>query len=412
MKLKYMAQLVAGGTPPVDDPNMWATDEGEGVPWVAISDMSAGGTVVDTDRRISAAGISARRLSVAEPGTVLFAMYASVGAVATLGTRATWNQAVLGIRPRNNRADGRFLAYWLRHLAPQMKALVRASTQDNLNADQVANFPVIDISLAEQRRIADFLDDQVDRIDHLIAARRRQSTARLALLRESLRQRWIELAKKYGVVRLAWWLRRLEQGWSPEADARTADEGEWGVMRAGCVNGGVFNETDHKALPVTMMPRMQYEIEPGDLLMSRASGSRDLIGSAAIVPFDVRSRLLLPDKIYRLSLARDISATYVFEMLRTPAAREVILSGISGAEGMANNIPSGIVRSIPVPAVPVSDQVSIASGFGDSWASYQLAIELSDRSIELLTELKRSLITAAVTGEFDVSAADGSGLVV
>jgi type I restriction enzyme S subunit len=118
---------------------MWSLDPDDGTPWVAIGDMSSGRLVTTTDRRISPIGIESKRLTVAEAGTVLFAMYASVGAVATLGIPATWNQAILGIRPLPGRSDRRFLAYWLQYIAPQARALVRASTQDNLNAEQVAN---------------------------------------------------------------------------------------------------------------------------------------------------------------------------------------------------------------------------------------------------------------------------------
>src|SRR5690606_32090055 len=133
-----------------------------------------------------------------------------------------------------------------------------------------------------------------------ITARR----AQIALVghtgRAQLQELHDEWSATFGSTRLGRVLRGLEQGWSPQAEAVGASPGEWGVMRAGCVNSGVFREDDNKRLPSDLEPETRYEIQPGDLLMSRSSGSLVLIGSVAVVPESVRGRLLLCDKVYRL----------------------------------------------------------------------------------------------------------------
>src|SRR5690606_26732513 len=96
----------------------------------------------------------------------------------------------------------------------------------------------------------------------------------------------------------------IEQGWSPDCENREADDDEWGVLKAGCVNRGRFIEEEHKALPAHFKPPEDLEVHSGDLLMSRASGSRDLVGSVAVVP-RCRPRLLLCDKVFRLHVAKD-----------------------------------------------------------------------------------------------------------
>lgn len=170
--LKRLATFTAGGTPSVDEESYWGTEE---IPWVTISDMSSSPVVLETGRSITDAGRTSARLAIGRPGTILFAMYASVGAVATLGIDAAWNQAILGITPRPDVADSRFLSYSLRMLGPQLESLTRSNTQSNLNADQVSNLLVPGIGVREQRTIADFLDAETARIDSLeLGARRRQ----------------------------------------------------------------------------------------------------------------------------------------------------------------------------------------------------------------------------------------------
>lgn len=182
---------------------------------------------------------------------------------------------------------------------------------------------------------------------------------------------------------------------------------KWGVMRAGCVNGGIFREDDNKRLPDGLASETRYEIRPGDLLMSRASGSLDLIGSVAVVPESVRGRLLLCDKVYRLFPYAGWNSNFLATMLRTRKNRELIRLGVSGAEGMANNLPSGVVRGLMVPHVPLGQQEDCAAMASVIEAEARDGAERLAASIGLLEEYKQSLIAAAVTGAIDVTTAGG-----
>ncbi|MEJ7633096.1 MAG: restriction endonuclease subunit S, partial [Rubrobacteraceae bacterium] len=106
---------------------------------MTIGDMTWQPAVRQTERRLSEEGVASKRLPVGRKGTVLFAMYASVGAVSVLDTEASWNQAILGMTPVPSLADRRFLVYWLLSLRPRLRELFRSNTQDNLNAEQVGN---------------------------------------------------------------------------------------------------------------------------------------------------------------------------------------------------------------------------------------------------------------------------------
>lgn len=308
---------------------------------------------------------------------------------------------------------GRFLHHLLRSHAYIAKFEASSkgirTNQWDLSYDELRKIPVLLPSLEEQRRIADFLDDRVDRIDQIIAARRSQIELLMNASRARLQDLQDEWSAKHGSTRLGRTLRGLEQGWSPQAEAVPAALDEWGVMRAGCVNGGVFREDDNKRLPDGLEPETRYEIRPGDLLMSRASGSLDLIGSVAVVPSSVRGRLLLCDKVYRLSPDVGWSSSFLATTLRSHKNRELIRLGVSGAEGMANNLPSGVIRGLVVPNVPLGQQEVSTSIASEVESEARSGAAWLAASVGLLGECKQSLITAAVTGEIDVTTA-GSGI--
>ena len=161
--------MQAGGTPDTGTAEFWSV---RGTPWVTITDMSNNDSVESTEKCVTAAGISSKRLSVLPPGTLLYSMYASLGHVAELGIPAATNQAILGLEV-NARLNKRY-AYWqLKALQPYLNETAASNTQDNLNAEKVKNLPFAFLPLAEQTRIANFLDEQTARIDALIAEKER-----------------------------------------------------------------------------------------------------------------------------------------------------------------------------------------------------------------------------------------------
>lgn len=144
--------------------------------------------------------------------------------------------------------------------------------------------------------------------------------------------------------------------------------------------------------------------------MSRASGSRELIGSVGIVR-EHNGNLLLCDKIYRLKLdSRLVKTEFTAHMLRSHQVREHIKNGISGAEGMANNLPTSVAKDCLIPKAPIRIQESIAVDLDQDSRATDRSREALDASIQLLAERQRALIAAAVTGQFDVSIASGRGV--
>ena len=64
---------------------------------------------------------------------------------------------------------------------------------------------------------------------------------------------------------------RIEQGWSPVAEERAADEGEWAVIKLGAVSRGQFRSDQHKAMIPDVSPNPSLEVKNGDFLMGIVS---------------------------------------------------------------------------------------------------------------------------------------------
>lgn len=154
-RLGELTEMGSGGTPKSSVPTYYDGD----IPWVSISDMTKGGKFITaTDRNLTREGFARSSAKMFPVGTVLYAMYASLGECSIAGISLSSSQAILGIRPCNNLSN-EFLYYYLTLLRPIVKSLGQQGTQANLNKGMVQDFALQLPSIPEQIAIAAILSD-------------------------------------------------------------------------------------------------------------------------------------------------------------------------------------------------------------------------------------------------------------
>ncbi|QUI68866.1 restriction endonuclease subunit S [Pseudoalteromonas sp. M8] len=294
-----------------------------------------------------------------------------------------------------------------------------AGMRQSLKYDELKRLPILLPPELTQQAIEKFLDRETQRIDSLIEEKQTfiklLKEKRQALISHVVTKglnpnvemqdsgiEWIgQVPKHWSVVQLKRLIDSIEQGWSPECLATPAKNERWGVLKSGAVNGGVYSQDENKELPETLSPRPEIEVKVGDLIMSRASGSRELIGSAAYV-YATRERLMLSDKLFRLHCKEEVDAEFVAIALGSFPLRRQIELAIGGAEGLANNLSQANIKKLLIPKPPKTEQEAITSHIKSVSSKIEDLIIETNNSIALLKERKTSLISAAVTGKIDV----------
>jgi len=213
---------------------------------------------------------------------------------------------------------------------------------------------------------------------------------------------WLgQVPENWRVKRMRFATRKIEQGWSPQCENQPADDDSWAVMKVGCVNGDQFDVDENKALPLDLEPKTEYELRPKDILISRAN-TKALLGSAAIVPVDVRSKLLLCDKLFRVSPEADIDEQFLTFYLRTPAARFQYEREATGASGSMQNISQDTIKDLVIVVPPRNEQELIVQTVREQVKKLDNLITIATAVVDRLTEYRTALITAATTGKIDV----------
>ncbi|GIG67731.1 restriction endonuclease subunit S [Phytomonospora endophytica] len=299
----------------------------------------------------------------------------------------------------------RFIHYLLRSqpYLDQYVLYTRAQTTFDRRVQQpdLDNLPMPVPPLEEQRAIANYLDRETVRIDMLIEEQQRLiemlGERRAAMVDAALAplSSWTRTALKH-------MLSGIDQGVSPQAEAGLADEpGTWGVLKAGCVNRGVFRQEEHKRLPNDFGFDPAIGVEVGDVIVSRANGSPDLVGSAAIVEH-LDYRLILSDKLFRLRPKHLVDPKFLAWGLNSGRYRVQVRRAISGAEGLANNLPLSKLRAFEMHYPSLTEQRRIAAYLDGQTVKIDTLIAETWRFIEISKERRTALIAAAVTGQIDV----------
>jgi type I restriction enzyme S subunit len=320
------------------------------------------------------------------------------------------------------RTDPRFI-YYASQSQPfqgQVASEAVVSTIANFNADRYANIRIPLPDALEQRRIADFLDDQVARIDNAIAARRlqtklvvaeRRSRVHFAVTgghaegRQPSRLAWVDtIPDHWSSVRVCQ-VARIGTGHTP---SRSKPEywidADIPWLTTSDVYRFRFDQIDSIEDTEVHISRLGLEnssavIHPaGTVGLSRTSASAGfaiymVVPMATSQDFATWTPGPLLDGMFLLWCLRSMHHDLMGRLAMGSTHKTIYFPEL---------------MSVRIPLPPLPEQKAIVESIKHSVDSLRRHSAALVRSIGLLEELKRSLITAAVTGEFDVSSADGS----
>ncbi|WP_167352101.1 restriction endonuclease subunit S [Rhodococcus gordoniae] len=171
-----MADWGSGGTPSRSNPEFYGGD----IPWATIADLTDG-PVLSTGESITRAALASSSAKLVPEGSVLVAMYGSIGKLGIPQVPMATNQAIAFATPRQGVLDRRFLFHFLRAQRRPLLAAGRGGTQANISQTILKSWQIPLPPLSEQCRIASILDHA-----DTLRAKRREAIARLDELTQSI----------------------------------------------------------------------------------------------------------------------------------------------------------------------------------------------------------------------------------
>ena len=302
--------------------------------------------------------------------------------------------------------------YKLEH--KDIQSFIVGGTRAKLNQRALRSITIsLPDSKPEQTKIADVLstvDRAIEQTDALIAKQQRIKTG----LMQDLLTRGIDdngnlrseethtfkasplgrIPEEWDYIVLDSRLESIEQGWSPDCDNSPATQGQWGVLKTTAVVWSGYQYRENKVLPPNLKPRPQYEVKPGDLLMTRG-GPNSRVGVVAYV-YETQPRLMISDKLYRLNTDETVNKEFLSSALSSSQTQRHLSTLKTGLAESQTNISQKIVRQLGIALPSEPEQQKIAEILRNSILQAESNVTCLAKLLSLKTALMQDLLTGKV----------------
>lgn len=163
--LGYLSRIATGGTPDRKNDSYWNGS----IPWIKTGEINYK-VISDTEERITSEGLENSAAFVAEPGTILMAMYGmgvTRGRVAILGIASSFNQACAAISCGSG-IHNWYVYHCLCAAYRFIRDLGNEASQVNLNLEIISKIKIPFPPTCEQERIVCRLEKQLVTMDAIM----------------------------------------------------------------------------------------------------------------------------------------------------------------------------------------------------------------------------------------------------
>ncbi|MGW5713821.1 restriction endonuclease subunit S [Streptomyces olivaceus] len=288
-----------------------------------------------------------------------------------------------------------------------------------INPEDLGDIRVTLPSLDEQHRIADFLDTETARVNDLVALRRKQDAAleeRYNAVISDLttpgigkagarNHTWPWLPRELDVARLGY-LARVQSGVTVHgARDRDPEDSEYPYLRVANVQGERVDLTEVKTITIPKPMAMRSTLRAGDVVMTEANGNPDNLGRGAVWQGEI-ANMVHQNHVFAVRVdPNKLIPEYLSSLLAASHGRRYFRF-TSSQVGIATTSSSKVL-DFPIPVRNIAEQRQVVREYAALRESIERVRNSLSRQLNLLSERRQALITAAVTGQFDVSTASG-----
>ena len=220
--LSSVGKWGSGGTPTRTNPKYY--DNGT-IPWLVIGDLNEG-YIKTATTFITEDGLENSSAKLLQKGTLLVAMYGSIGKTGITALPCATNQAIAHCTP-NEGINLHYLHRAIQNIKPHLISLGKGGTQQNISQTILKDQKIPLPPTNEQRRIADKLDRVLARVDTA-----NEHLSRVAPLIKRFRQSVLSAATS-GRLTEDWRKNKLQEWKCERADAICAKVQSGGTPKAG-----------------------------------------------------------------------------------------------------------------------------------------------------------------------------------
>jgi type I restriction enzyme S subunit len=379
-----------GGTPSKSRPEFWTDGT---IPWISPKDMKVA-LIADAEDHITEAAVSASATNVVPAGSVVAVTRSGIlrraFPVAVTTTAVALNQDLKALRPAKG-VDPRYVAWYLRRDERLIlhECTKDGTTVDSLDFPEFLKRPIPLAPSAEQQRIVAAIEEQFTRID-----------AGVALLESAANHvRRLMPSTIFAVIDGDWPHVRLGDVADIALGQQRAPQHHAGThlrpyIRAANITWSGLKLDDVKRMNFAPDQFPKFELLPGDVLLTEASGSASEVGKPAIWDGSIPG-CCFQKTVLRLR-SEHLSSEYLY-FLFLGLARRGTLTRHSKGVGIFH-ITKERLTELKVPVPPKTAQETMVETIKQQQSSVAAIIESIEIQLKRAANLRSAILAAAFSG--------------
>jgi type I restriction enzyme S subunit len=335
---------------------------------------------------------------------------------AILKFKACFPDSIIGFIANSEKADVRFIKYYLTTIKPQLRSITKGATQDNLSVSKLLLFDILTPPLPIQRKIAGILSAYDDLIEN--------NTRRIEILEEmarSIYREWFVNFRFPGheqVQMVDSELGPIPEGWKITSIGNHintqkgyAFKSSW-YQEEGIKIVKVSDFTDD-SIDITKLVSIseeiagqykKHELEANDIIIqtvgSWASNPQSVVGKVIRVP-KIAAKTLLNQNAVKVIPKESINQFFLFYGLKNERFKSYIIGCAQGAASQAS-ITLDAIREFKILLPPSSLLDSLEDFVSPMW---KLINNLDNKNLNLRFT-RDYLLPRLISGEIDVENLD------
>ena len=332
-----------------------------------------------------------------KPGTLCITIAANIAESAILGIEGCFPDSVVGFVADPDKADVRFIKYYMEILKLQMQSVSRGTTQDNLSVDKLLSFDFLVPPLPVQRRIAGILSTY----DELMENSQRRIRLLEAMARALYRE-WFVHFRFPGHERTRI-VDGLPEGWERKPLEEIAEfrlgkmldqEKNRGDLLPYLANvnvrWGEFDLRDLREMRFEQDELETFGLKSGDIVMCEGGEP----GRCAIWKEQMPG-MMIQKAIHRIRCRGNMGHNYLYHSLRDQGESGHLAAFFTGAT--IKHLPREKLAKVTV-LVPSE---LLLKKFGDATISMEEQLETLQRQIQNLRRTRDLLLPRLLSGQVE-----------
>ncbi len=275
-KMPSVVKWSSGGTPKATEKQYY---ENGSIPWLVIGDLNDG-IVTKSESKITKLGLENSSAKMIPKGTLLVAMYGSIGKLGITGIECCTNQAIAYAKELYG-VTTEYLYYYMAMMKPKLISKGKGGTQKNISQSVLNSLDVIVPPLPEQRRIVVRIEELFSELDSGVETLKK-TKQQLAVYRQSvLKAAFAHVAEKKTIREMSSVVTSGSRGWAQYY----SDNGGRFIRIGNLTRDGIkvdLSDVQHVDLPDDVEGK-RTQLKPNDVLVSITAD----LGSIGLVPDNI-----------------------------------------------------------------------------------------------------------------------------